>query len=198
MPVREYEPVPAFRFAVEIQGIVAGWFTECSGLSVERAVRPYEEGGLNAYVHQLAGRVTAARITLRRGVAGPPLWEWFAGEKGEGLHEGKVAHRDVTIILLNADHTEAGRWNLPQALPVKWSGPQVAAASDQAAIETLVLAQGDGAAGSVQRALEDEEVAALPYQGAQQRVELPALAHRVFALLKQELRVERERLGWRR
>jgi phage tail-like protein len=194
----EYEPVPAFRFAVEIEGLVAGWFGECGGLSAERAVRTYEEGGLNAYVHQLPGRVAGARITLKKGIASPLLWRWFAGDKDEGLHEGKVAHRDVTIILLHADHSEAGRWNLPQALPVRWSGHELGAAGDRMAIQTLELAQGNAAHSSVQRAVEAEEVGAPPYRGVQQEVELPALAQRVFALLKQELRVERERLGWRR
>lgn len=135
-----HDPVPGFRFAIEVQGVVAGWFTECGGLSVERKVHTYEEGGLNAYVHQLPDRISHSRITLKRGIADPALWQWFAGEKDEGLYEGKVAYRNVTIILYGVDHKEAGRWNVANALPVKWNGPEFRTDGDQLAVETLELA----------------------------------------------------------
>lgn len=134
------DPAPGFRFGIEIQGIVAGWFTECSGLSVERKVHSYEEGGLNAYVHQLPDRISHSHITLKRGIADMALWQWFAGERDAGLFEGKVAYRDVTIILYGVDHKEAGRWNVTRALPVKWSGPDLTADAHQVSVESLELA----------------------------------------------------------
>ncbi len=134
------DPVPGFRFGIEIQGIVAGWFTECNGLSVERKVYPHEEGGLNAYVHQLPDRISYGHITLKRGIADMALWQWFAGEKDEGLFEGKVSYRDVTIILYGVDRKEAGRWNVSRALPVRWSGPDFRSNGNQVSVESLELA----------------------------------------------------------
>jgi phage tail-like protein len=133
------EPVPGFRFAVNIDGVTAGWFTECGGLMVERTVYPYEEGGLNAYVHQLPNRIKHTNITLKRGIADETLWKWFAGERDVGLYEAKVAYHDVTIVLYNVDRTEAKRWNVSRAYPVKWTGPDLKAEGNQVAIETLEL-----------------------------------------------------------
>ncbi len=192
----EPDPIPGFRYAVEIGGIAAGWFTRCTGLSVERSVRTYEEGGLNAYVHQLPGRITRTHITLEHGIAGPALWQWFAGEQDKGLHESRVAYRDVTIILYNADLAEAQRWHLPQALPVRWTGPTIRADGREVAIETLELAQSDGGLdGAVRRAMAAEGTDEEGQSLLGDDVDLPALAQRVYALLRQELRIERERRG---
>jgi phage tail-like protein len=198
--------VPSFRYAVEIEGIAVGWFTDCGGLTVERTVYPYEEGGLNAYVHQLPDRIKHTHITLKRGIADQMLWKWFAGENDEGLYESKVTYRNVTIVLYNVDRTESRRWNVERAYPTKWSGPDLRADSTQVAVETLEFAQGESAAASVeQRALETEEgghlgegLASQQQEPAEPEANLPALAKKVYDLLKQELRLERERLGWTR
>lgn len=202
MPVRaasDPDPSLGFRYAVEVGGIVAGWFTRCAGLSVERSLLAHEEGGVNAYVHQLPGRITRTRITLERGIAGPALWRWFTGQQDEGLYEGRVAYRDVTVILYNADLTEARRWHLPVALPVRWAGPNMEAGSEQVAIETLELAQSDGGGdGAVQRAMAEPGLGDEEPLRSRAEVDLRALAERVYDLLKQGLLVERERRGWHR
>jgi hypothetical protein len=42
---------------VEIEGILVGGFSECTGLQIETEVETYNEGGLNEYWHQFrAGR----------------------------------------------------------------------------------------------------------------------------------------------
>jgi phage tail-like protein len=188
------DSVPGFRFAVEIQGIAAGWFTECGGLTVQRGVRTYEEGGQNAFVHQLPGPISHARVTLKRGVVDATLWAWFTGAQDEGLYESKVAPRDVAIVVYGPDHTEIRRWNLARALPVKWSGPSLTAGDAQVAVETLELAQGDaGGSGAVQRAVEAEPAGATEAAFGGQDPDLAALARRVYALLRDELRVEHQR-----
>jgi len=196
----DLEPVPSFRFAIDIEGIVVGWFTECGGLTVERTVYPYEEGGLNAYVHQLPDRIKHTHITLKRGIADEVLWKWFAGERDEGLYEGKVEYRNMSIILYNVDRTEAKRWNVERAYPVKWSGPGLKSGDNLAAIESLEIAQGEGSASSsIQRAMETGQEGnigeAQPQESSDREIDLPALANKVHDLLKRELTVERERLG---
>lgn len=194
------DPVAGLRFGVEIEGIVVGWFIECSGLSIEREVHPYKEGGLGAYVHQLPGRVKSADITLKRGIADRALWQWFR----KGLYDLKVERHNVSIILYGADRTEADRWDLTDAFPLKWSGPDLKTDSNPVAVETLTIGQGGGAAlDRVQRAAETDQSGgeALGASDADQErpfdqtIDLPALADKVYGLLKQELRWERERLG---
>jgi phage tail-like protein len=188
------EPTTGYRFAVEIQGLVVGWFTECSGLSFERAVLPHEEGGVNDRVHQLPGRVQRTSLTLKRGLADSKLMAWFL----QGQYDGAATRRDVSILLLGADGKEAQRWDLQGVYPRKWQGAGPIAGSNQVAVETIEIGSGDGSveAGAVQRA--EDEVPAPTYEGTPSggEVDLPALAERIVALLKQDLRVERERLPW--
>ena len=129
------DPVVKFRFAVLIDGVTVGWFTECNGLSVERETVSHSEGGTNDFVHQLPGRVKQSRVTLKRGLANNALWLWF----NKGLYDGKVARMNITIVLYNSDLSQKKLWNLEKAYPVKWSGPDFQSDSSQATIETLEL-----------------------------------------------------------
>lgn len=106
--VNRVDPVVKFRFAVQIKGQTVGWFTECSGLSVERETVPRPEGGTNDFVHQLPGRVKQSRVTLKRGLADNALWKWFE----KGLYDGKVERYNISIILYNSDLTKktSGIW----------------------------------------------------------------------------------------
>jgi phage tail-like protein len=186
------DPIARFRYAVEIEGIVAGYFAECGGLTVEREVIPRPEGGVNDYVYQLPGRVSYSRITLKRGIADNVLWNWFQ----KGLYDGQVERHNVSIILYNVDRTEAKRWSLADAYPVKWTGPDFQADSDQLGIETLEIGSGSGGT-TVQRAKAEGEASAGQETPAEQEqgVDLPALAVEVYNLLRQKLRLEQERLG---
>jgi len=189
--------IAKFRFGVEIQGVVVGWFTECSELSLEREVTPYKEGGVNDYVHQLPNGVSYSAITLKRGLADNALWDWFQ----KGLYDGKVELHNVSIVLYSEDRAETKRWNLVDAYPVKWAGPELKGDSDDLAIETLEIGCGGAGGASVQR-VEGEGVVgvgqAAPLTQEEGPVDLPALAAKVVGLLRRDLQLERERLGWNR
>ena len=189
--------IAKFRFGVEIQGVVVGWFTECSELSLEREVTPYKEGGVNDYVHQLPNGVSYSAITLKRGMADNVLWDWFQ----KGLYDGKVELHNISIVLYGGDRAETKRWNLVDAYPVKWTGLELKGDSDDLAIETLEIGCGGAGGVSVQR-VEGEGVvnvaqAASPTQ-EEEAVNLSALAGKVVGLLRRDLQLERERLGWNR
>ena len=193
MPERT-DPIPPYNFVVKIQDTEVGWFTECSGLTVEREVIPHPEGGVNNYVHQLPGPISYSKLTLKRGLADNVLWDWFHA----GWYDGKVERRHVTVTLLNPDHTEARHWDMTNAYPVRWNGPDFQTDSVQVGVETLELVSGGGAEQSVvQRALNEVPHAAPIDRAAPQaaEIDLALLAEKVVALLKQELSIERERLG---
>lgn len=192
--IDQVDPLVSFRFGVEIEGVVVGWFTECSQFNIERAVKPQPEGGVNNYVHQLPGRVKAANITLKRGLAGQELWNWLQ----EGAYDGKVTRRNVSIIIFNSDLSEAKRWNLTKTYPVKWSSADFNSGGNEISLETLELVQDAGPSsatggGALQRASTASDAASSG--STTQEIDLPGLAQKVYALLKQELRVERDRLG---
>lgn len=197
MTTEYHDPIPTFAFAIKIQGMTVGWFTECSGLTMERAVTTQPEGGVNDYEHQLPGPVSYTKVTLKRGLADNILWDWFQ----QGVYDGKVERRNVTIVLLKPDQTEARHWDMTNAYPLRWAGLDFQSDSNQVNVETLEIAAGGGPEQAlIQRALEDT-VASLPLVAVKPAVALAAdidvgaLAQKVYALLKREAQIEQERLG---
>ncbi len=200
MTTYQHEKIRAeFQFGVEIEGVMAGWFTECNGLSIERDVTPHPEGGINDFVHQLPGRVNHTNITLKRGLVDNILWDWFQ----QGLHDGQVAPHNVSVISYKPDGTEATRWNLTSAYPAKWSAGAIQSDSNQILIETLELTQNGSASvgGAVSRKMDNNAVQRIiddltsPQNSTTDEIDLPVLAEKIYNLLKQELRLEQDRRG---
>jgi phage tail-like protein len=80
------------------------------------------------------GATPAATVTLRRGVSSDgALLEWARHPEP----------RRVTITLLDARNEPARRYVLPEARPVRWTGPTLDALSGAVAIEELVLSAED-------------------------------------------------------
>jgi len=135
------DPMIAFKFRVEIDQIVEGYFTECSGLGVEREVEPLKEGGVNNYVHQLPGRLKYTNITLKRGMTtSEKLWEWFHTNTQDEEKFFQVKRLKVSITQLDLAGTPVKQWNLQSAYPVKWKGPDFKTDGSQVAVETLEIA----------------------------------------------------------
>ena len=134
------DPLIATHFGIEIGGIMAGYFTECSGLNAETEVTEYQEGGVNDFVHKLAVRTKYSNVTLKRGlVPNDDLWKWYLE-----VIQGKIIARKVSILIFdyqrNGELQEKGRWSLNGAYPVKWTGPTFNASQDAVAVESLELA----------------------------------------------------------
>jgi phage tail-like protein len=193
------DPVVNFSFSVEIDGLAVGWFTECSSITLERQATSQRAGGANDYVYQLPGPVKWNNVTLKRGLAGPELWNWFQ----TGRYDGQVKPRSVSIVLYNVDRTVAHRWELLNAFPAKWSISTFNTDRSEAVIETLELTCGTSDAGqtSLQRHFDPSNPIQRSEteidQAQESEINLSVLADKVYNLLKQELRVERDRLGGR-
>ncbi|MGE0642610.1 MAG: phage tail protein [Nitrospira sp.] len=133
---RNADPYLAARFTVEIDGRIIAGFSEVNGLQVEIESEEYQEGGLNDYVHHFSGKVRyPSRIVLKRGFAdNRAIWDWQSK-----VMQGQVQRKNVSIILQDEQGSEKARWNVAQALPVKWSGPDFRASAAEVAVETLEL-----------------------------------------------------------
>ena len=131
------DPFLSFRFRVEIGDRQVGGFTEVTGLQAEVEVFEYREGGLNDYVHKLAGPVRyPSNLILKHGLMdSDQIWDW----EQEVLH-GKIKRSNVSIVLLDATGQDKWRWNFKDACLVKWSGPDLRAGTAEVAVETLELA----------------------------------------------------------
>jgi phage tail-like protein len=129
------DPYHGFNFLVEIEGILAGGFSECSGLQVETEVFDYREGGVNEYVHRFAGATKYPPLILKHGLTPiDGLWGWH-----QEVVEGQITRRNGTIYLLNKQHVPVMWWDFKQAFPVKWTGPELRADSSSVALESVEL-----------------------------------------------------------
>ena len=130
------DPVPAFKFWVEINDQMVAEFKECSGLRMEREAKEITEGGLNERIHYLAGRNKYSRITLKYGLMHTSaLWDWYRN----GIDDLKVKRLNFSIKLYDSKGEVVKTWNVLKAFPVKWEGPALNVESNQVAIETLEI-----------------------------------------------------------
>jgi phage tail-like protein len=128
-------PYLNFRFVVEVDSLVAGGFTEVSGLEREIETEEYDEGGVNTHTHTLRAGVTAPNLVLRRGLTdADTLWDWL-----RQVADGDVERKTVLVFLQDATGQATRGWAFRDAYPVRWAGPELAAENGAVAIETLEL-----------------------------------------------------------
>lgn len=129
------DPGLAFRFKVELDGLLIADFAEVSGLEAETEVQVIREGGVNDYEHHFLTIRKYPPLVLKRGFTSTPeLWNWY-----EATIKGKFQRKNGSIILLDANGQENYRWNFLQSYPVKWVGPQLRADASAVAIESLEI-----------------------------------------------------------
>ena len=129
------EPYLSCNFVVEIEGILAGSFADCSGLQVETETFEYREGGLNEYVHRFAGPTRHPLLIFKHGLTPiDGLWSWH-----QDVVAGTIKRRNGTIYLLNAQSIPVRWWNFNDALPMKWTGPELQASSSAVAFESIEI-----------------------------------------------------------
>ena len=136
----EENPLVGFHFAVEVQNVVTGFFTECSGLGSEHEVIEHkvvtEQG--QEIVMKIPGRLQWENITLKRGITSAmDIWDWR-----KQVEDGQVAEarHDGSITMFDQELNPVARWEFQRAWPVKVTGPQPKSDSNEIGIEELTLA----------------------------------------------------------
>jgi phage tail-like protein len=129
------DPLRAFRFLLEIEGITSGGFTRVKGLSREVKYESYREGGVNEYEHKLITQVSYPVVVLERGLALDDLWTWALATA-----DGEVRRRTIRIRLQNEANEKMWAWQIEYALPVKWTASDLDAQSSPVVMESLELA----------------------------------------------------------
>jgi phage tail-like protein len=133
--VAPLQPFMTFNFAVEIEGLLVGGFSQVEGLASDIELEEYREGGVNGFVHKLPGHTTHANLVLRHGLTAiSTLWNWY-----DNTSRGVITRRNGTIMLLDRRQIPVMWWNFRNGLPVRWTGPTFDAASDAVGVEALEL-----------------------------------------------------------
>jgi phage tail-like protein len=134
----ERDPAVTVFFEVKLDAaaLSLGAFTGCEGLGCEVTIEQREEGGNNAFIHQLPGRIKYSNVKLTRAVNEDTkkIASWFSS-----LHTG-LTKTNATIIAKNAEGKPVWQWVLQNVVPVRWQGPSLNADSPKVATETLEIA----------------------------------------------------------
>lgn len=135
------DPYLDYRFLVEVDSLIVGGFSEVSGLEASMQAEEYQEGGVNAYTHQLPTRMEYENLILKRGLTDDTeLWTWIEAATNDPPQPDALRRRNVRIFLQETTGEEAVGWECRDALPVRWAGPDLDANGGAVAIETLELA----------------------------------------------------------
>lgn len=129
-------PIVKFHFQVEWGGTKIG-FTEVSGLDVETEVVEYRHGASPAYFKtKMPGMQKYSNITLKRGTFATDneYYDWWNTVK-----LNTIERRDITISLLNEEHSPVVVWKVKNAWPTKIQSTDLKADGNEVAIESMEL-----------------------------------------------------------
>ena len=137
MARRPLDPFVNFNFLVESGGIIAAGFSEITGMNGEVQAVEYREGrDPNSNTRKLPGLSKYGNVTFKKGVViEQDFFKWFKS----GV-DGDVIRMDLSILLLDEQRQEKVRYNLTSAWPVKFTAPDMKAAANEIAVQSLELA----------------------------------------------------------
>lgn len=131
------DPAVSIRFHLKVDQLAIGWWNSFEGLGMETAVMQLEEGGNNAFVHQLPTRLKYSNIKLSRPINedSHKVATWF-------MDIAKVVKRghNASIKAVDGANKTIAEWHLVDVVPVRWTGPTFNVESPKMAMETLEMA----------------------------------------------------------
>ncbi len=139
MPARKTDPLVGFNFGLELQGVLTGYFTECSGLGSEHEVIEHKivDDKGREIVQKIPGRLKWGDITLKRGITSTmDIWDWRK-QVEDGDIEG--ARHNGSIFMFDRSYATVAQWDFERGWPVKVSGPSLKSDSNEFGIEELTL-----------------------------------------------------------
>ena len=137
------EPALGSRFLFEVDGIEIGLFASVRGLQVSSETQTITEGGQNGFAYRLPGRLEWPNITFSRGLTdADALFDWVNKTSGEGFAAAgnKITRSTGAITAVASDGSRLRSWSLEGVFPVRWTGPDFAAANDDPLTEELEVA----------------------------------------------------------
>lgn len=136
------DPYLALHWYVEVEGLIVGTFTECSGLTLETEMFEYRQGGVNDFTTKLPGPAKYPNVVLKKGMSeNNKLWEWYQDVIRYSLQQ-KPIRKTITVSLYDLKQSDQHlrQWTFLRAFPVKWIGPEFRADQGAIAVETLEFA----------------------------------------------------------
>jgi phage tail-like protein len=127
-----------FHFALDVQGVITGYFTEVSGIGSESEVaeqKVAKDG--KQVVLKVPGRLKWGNITLKRGLTSSmDLWKWR-----KMIEDGDVksARKNGSIIMFDQMLKPVAQWDFKNAWPSKITGPAPKSDSNELVVEEMEI-----------------------------------------------------------
>ena len=133
------DPLLGFNFLLELEGTIAGYFTECSGVGSEHEIVEHKvvDSQGHEVVRKIPGRLKWTDVTLKRGVTSDlQIWEWR-----DQVVKGQVkdARKNATITMLDREYNAVARWHFTNAWPSKVTGPSFKSDDNNIGVEEVAL-----------------------------------------------------------
>jgi phage tail-like protein len=138
MPRRADDPLAGFNFLLESGGVLRAGFSEITGLNSETDVIEYRTGADDMTNRKIPGMKKFGNITLKSGLAASADQDLLTWR--EAVLKGDIQRLDISIIIQDELKTEQLRYNLRNAWPSKWVGPDLKGGASEMAIEQLEIA----------------------------------------------------------
>jgi phage tail-like protein len=133
----EEDPMLGFNFMLELDGALAGYFTECSGVGSENEIVEHKVVDKSGHevVRKIPGRLKWTDISLKRGITSDlQIWQWRESViKGEM----KSARKAISITMMSRDYKPLAKWHFANAWPSKVTGPNFKSDDNSFAVEEL-------------------------------------------------------------
>lgn len=142
---RTVDPPFTGGFVLTVDGVEIGAFTEVTGLAVTLDLEEIAEGGNNEATVKVPGRLKWPNLVFKRGITTDDnLFSWMITSAGDGYDGGgrKLTRHTGSVALLDSTHAKVREWKFREAMPVRWTGPALAAASSALATEELEVCHG--------------------------------------------------------
>lgn len=135
----EEDPLLGFNFMLELDGALAGYFTECSGVGSENEIIEHKVVDKSGHeiVRKLPGRLKWTDISLKRGLTSNlQIWQWR-----EMVIKGEMssARKSVTITMMDRAYTPLAKWHFTNAWPSKVSGPNFKSDDNSFGVEEVSI-----------------------------------------------------------
>lgn len=136
MALEQY-PYKNYRFKVEIEGTMVAGFNEVTGFDATIDVIEYREGDATINTpRKQPGLVKYSNITFKRGVIDEiEFFSWV-----EESFSGNLTRKTIVINLYDDADEVVASWQLVNAWPAKYTGPDLNGLGAEVAIESIEFA----------------------------------------------------------
>lgn len=130
-------PFKNYRFKVEIGGTLVAGFNEVSGFDATFDVIEYREGDHPvATPRKQAGLIKYSNITFKRGTIDDiEFYTWITE-----VEAGKFESKTIAVTLYNDANEAVATWQIINAWPAKYTGPDMNGLGSEIAIESVEFA----------------------------------------------------------